>query len=429
MAQCLMAQKHYVWSWGGPLPILERHSEVKHALLRDYLVDYFLTLVARPEQDLIRLTIVDGFCGGGLYVSETGDVMPGSPLVILQAIKEAKARVMHEFQRQKDIKFDVLLICVDANRSAIDHLKHVLDDRGYGGFLRDGRVQLVKGKFADHASQLVAIAKSRTPRVGRALFILDQYGYGKVPESALQEIFAKLERPEVILTFNVDSLINFLSPDNLAAFERRTGLAGAITAEHLDDALRGPNWRRSIQSKLYQRITSQSGARFFTPFFVRPHKGHGDFWLLHLSQHWKARDVMARTHWAHHNHFVHYLAPGLDMFSTGYAARIDDDGQPQSAFEFDDLASRSSMGALHEQIPRILSGRREGISFRDFFVSQVNGTPATESMIERAILDLVREKQIQVVGDDGGVRNVRNALKDHHVVQLPEQFALLLRPR
>jgi len=410
-----MAQKHYVWSWGGPLPTLERHSEVKHSLLRNYLVDYFLTLVARPEQDQIKLTIVDGFCGGGLYLSADGEVMPGSPLVILEAVKEAKARVMHEFQRHKDIKFDVLLICVDVNKSAVDHLRHVLEDRGYGALLRDKQVQLVNGKFADHASRLVAVAKNRTPRVGRALFILDQYGYGKVPEPALQEIFAKLERPEVILTFNVDSLINFLSRDNLAAFESRTGLAGAITAEQIDDAMRGPNWRRSIQSKLYQRITSQSGARFFTPFFVRPHKGHGDFWLLHLSQHWKARDVMARTHWAHHNHFVHYLAPGLNMFSTGYAAKIDDEGQPQSAFEFDDLANRSSMRALHEQIPRLLSARREGVPFREFFVSHVNATPATETMIERAILDLVREKQIQVVGDDGSVRNVRTALKDNHV--------------
>lgn len=429
MARCRMAQKHYEWSWGGPLPILERHSEVKHALLRNYLVDYFLTLVARPEQDQIKLTIVDGFCGGGLYVSEDGKVMPGSPLVILQAVQEAKARVMQEFQRQKDIKFDALLICIDANKSAIDHLRHVLEDRGYGEFLRNGQVQLINDKFADRASKLVAIAKNRTPRIGRALFVLDQYGYGKVPVLALQEIFAKLERPEVILTFNVDSLINFLSRDNLAAFERKTGLAGAITAEHIDDALRGPGWRRSIQSKLYQRITSQSGARFFTPFFIRPHKGHGDFWLLHLSQHWKARDVMARTHWAHHNHFVHYLAPGLDMFSTGYAAKIDDDGQPQSAFEFDELANQSSMRALHEQIPRLLAGRHDGVPFREFFVSQVNATPATESMIERAILDLVREKQIQVVGDDGNVRNVRTALQDKHIIRVPRQFALVLPPR
>jgi three-Cys-motif partner protein len=40
---------------------------VKHALLRDYLVEYFLTLVSSPRQDRIQLTVVDGFCGGGRY--------------------------------------------------------------------------------------------------------------------------------------------------------------------------------------------------------------------------------------------------------------------------------------------------------------------------------------------------------------------------
>ena len=60
-----MVYRHYDWVCGGSLPLLQRHSEVKHALLRDYLVDYFLTLVSSPKQDKIKLTIVDGFCGGG----------------------------------------------------------------------------------------------------------------------------------------------------------------------------------------------------------------------------------------------------------------------------------------------------------------------------------------------------------------------------
>lgn len=420
-----MARKHYKWTRGGALPKLERHSEVKHSVLRDYLVDYFLTLVARPEQDQIRLTIVDGFCGGGLYVNAIGEEVPGSPIVILEAIKEAKVRVMHEFQRLKDIKFDVQLICVDANRSALDHLWQILENRGYGDLLRRGDVELVEGAFATLAPALVSRAKGRSPKSGRALFLLDQYGYDDVPLNVLQEIFSTLKRPEVILTFYVDSLINFLSYDNLKAFERKTGLIGAITAADLDKAARGPGWRRLIQSLLYERITSQSGASFFTPFFVRPQKGHGDYWLLHLSHHWKARDVMAQTHWGHHNHFVHYADAGLDMFSTGYATRIDDEGQAQAAFEFDDLANKSSMGALQEQIPRILSGLQEGVRFRDFFIDQVNSTPATESMIERAILDLVRQREIEVVGDNGSIRHVRTALKDDHVLRLCGQRALI----
>lgn len=419
-----MTKKHYKWVRGGALPKLGRHSEVKHSLLRNYLVDYFLTLVARPEQDRIRLTVVDGFCGGGLYVNSNGEQVLGSPIVILDAIKEAKARVMHEFQRIKDIQFDVQVICVDSNTSALDHLRQVLDDRGYADALRRGDVELVEGAFADVAPRLIERAKQRSPQIGRALFVLDQYGYDDVPLNVLQSIFRTLKRPEVILTFYVDSLINFLGDKNLKAFERKTGLTGAISAADLDKSARGPSWRRLIQSALYGSITSRSGAGFFTPFFVRPQKGHGDYWLLHLSHHWKARDVMAQTHWAHHNHFVHYADAGLDMFSTGYATRIDDDGQAQASFEFDDLANKSSMAALHAQIPQVLA-TQDGVRFRDFFIEQVNATPATESMIERAILDLVREKEIEVVGDNGSVRNVRTSLKDDHTLRLRAQRTLV----
>ncbi|MFK4708105.1 three-Cys-motif partner protein TcmP [Roseateles asaccharophilus] len=397
---------------------------MKHAVLRDYLVDYFLTLVARPEQDQIKITIVDGFCGGGLYLNEDGKEVVGSPVVILEAIKEAKVRVMGATNRRKDIHFDVQLLCVDANKSALQHLRQVLTDRGYADQLARSEIELVEGEFANHAPALVQRARKRSPKSGRALFILDQYGYDQVPLQTLQAIFSTMKRPEVILTFYVDSLINYLSPDNWKAFERKTGVVGAITAADLDKATRGPGWRRKIQSALYEQITTKSGASFFTPFFVRPQKGHGDYWLLHLSHHWKARDVMAQTHWTHHNHFVQYAGPGLDMFSTGYATKIDDDGRPQAAFEFDDLASQSSKTALLEQIPRAIAACPDGVPFRKFIVDQINWTPATESMIEEAILDVVHDQQIEVIGDNGSVRHVRTAIQDDHVLRFRRQFSL-----
>ena len=78
---------HYDWVWGSPPPLLKRHSEVKHALLRNYLIQYFLTLVSLPQQDKIQMTIVDGFSGGGLYLNEANQEVPGSPIVILEAIR------------------------------------------------------------------------------------------------------------------------------------------------------------------------------------------------------------------------------------------------------------------------------------------------------------------------------------------------------
>lgn len=398
-----------------------RHSEVKHALLHDYLVDYFLTLVSSPRQDKITLTIVDGFCGGGRYVTESGIQAPGSPIVILRALKEAAARIHHEQQRSKPVEIDAELICIDEDEGAINHLRWVLEDEGYGDKLRANQIRLFKGEFVQYAKDVIERSASRSRRSGKAIFVLDQYGYSEVPLAVLQSIFSVLSKAEIILTFNVDSLINYLNERNLASFESKTGFEGALNASDLDALAKGPHWRRQIQARLYSNITSGSGAKHFTPFFIRPEKGHGDFWLLHLSQHSKARDVMAEAHWRHNNHFVHYGHAGLDMFGVGYVAKLDDAEKPQAAFEFDDIAAGRSRDSMRTEIPRILSAAGEGLLFGKFFVDHCNSTPATREMIEKAVLELVRHGHVEVVGQDGAKRNVTAAIQDNDVIRIPRQ--------
>lgn len=109
------------------------------------------------------------------------------------------------------------------------------------------------------------------------------------------------------------------------------------------------------------------------------------------------------------------------MLSTGYVARIDFEARPQAAFEFDDIAAAASQEEMLSQIPRALSRHRNGISFEKFFLDRVNATPATKEMVERTILQLVRENEVEVVGSDGGTRNVRRAIKSDHVLRLPIQ--------
>ncbi|MDP3759732.1 MAG: three-Cys-motif partner protein TcmP [Ramlibacter sp.] len=415
-----MLANHYEWVWGSSPPPLARHSEVKHALLRGYLVEYFSTLVSSPHQDRIQLTIVDGFCGGGRYTTQSGAAAPGSPIVILQAIREAQLRIEIEQRRRKPIVFDVELICIDESPSAIDHLRHVLIEQGYENQLSGGSIRLLQGDFVVHCESAVAEARRRSPRAGRAVFILDQYGYDSVPLAAIQTIFS-LHRAEVILTFAVDALINFLSEKNLSDFQRKTGIQAPITARELDEMKKTPGWRLYLQSGLYQGITRESGAEYFTPFFIRSERGHGDFWLVHLSRHWKARDVMTTTHWKHHNHFIHYGDAGLDMFATGYAARIDDADRPQRAFEFDDVAKTRSIDSMLAQIPRAIATYPAGVRFQDFFESRVNLTPATRQMISLTVLQLASLGELEVIREDGKISTARSAINGEHVLRLPKQ--------
>ncbi|AMR80627.1 three-Cys-motif partner protein TcmP [Cupriavidus nantongensis] len=416
-----MISNHYDWEPGSPAPVIRRHSEVKHAILRSYLVDYFLTLVASPAQDRIRLTIVDGFCGGGCYQNSSGKKVPGSPIVILEAMREAQVRIMDLQQRRKNIDIDVELICIDESAAAIEYLRYELEAMGYGNELKAGRIRTITGTFKDLAPTVIARAKDRSRRSGRAIFVLDQYGYKAVPRSVLASIFDTLHHAEVILTFNVDSLINYLSPGTLAAFERTTGFTGAVSAADLDRSIRSPGWRVHIQSSLYANITTTSGASFFTPFFIRPERGHGDFWLLHLSRHWKARDVMATAHWRHHNHFGHYGLPGFGMLHTGYAAKLNPENSLQAAFEFDDLAKLASNNAMLSQIPSMLAKYPDGIPFGAFFLENINTTPATRKMVQDSILELVRGKEVHVFGETGQKLNVRTDLRDAHILRLPSQ--------
>lgn len=412
-----MVASHYTWEKGGILPKLLRHSAVKHTLLYDYLVDYFLTLVSSPHQDHIKLTIVDGFCGGGKYTNEENNEVPGSPIVILKAIKEAESRIVMSQQRKKPLVLDVELICIDTDKHALDHLKWVLEQEGYGNLLKNETIKLLKGTFSSHSDNVIKRCKERSKYSGKAIFVLDQYGYSEVPSSALRSIFNELAKAEVILTFNVDSLITYLNEQNLLNFEAKTGFDGSITASELDELQKNPNWRKVIQSRLYKSITQDTGAKFFTPFFVRPQKGHGDFWLLHLSQHSKARDVMTNTHWKHNNHFIHYGDAGLDMFGVGYAAVIDKDILTQNSFEFDNVAAQRSQTSMLEEIPRYFNQITEPLPFGKFFESKCNSTPATRDMIEEAVLKLSQENEVQILTTDLRVSKVTTSIHDSHLIR------------
>lgn len=412
---------HYDWVWGSPPPLLKRHSEVKHELLRNYLIDYFLTLVPLPHQDKIQLSIVDGFCGGGLYRNESNQEVPGSPLVILEAVREAEMLINVRQDRRKPIQIDVELICIDDCKYALDYLRQVLEERGYGAAMAAGSVKLIRGKFADHCAAAIQSAKARSPRAGYALFVLDQYGYSAVPMDCLRDIFAKLKHAEVILTFYIDSLISYLNEKNLADFELSTGISSSVRAADLDEIKQSPRWRMQLQSSLYQSLTSQCSAQFYTPFFIRPERGHGDFWLLHLSQHWKARDVMAATHWRHHNHFAHYGKPGFHMFSTGYIGKFDDENRLQMGFDFSEVAAEVSKEAMMLQIPAMLFEGAEGMTFEQFFLKLINTTPATRNMVEVTLLELHRSGEIIVLDEAGDASKARVKLKSDHVLRLPSQ--------
>ncbi len=420
-----MATNHYDWS-NGP-DAIQQHSIAKHRILQSYLAAYFQTLGCSPNQDVLRLTLVDGFSGGGLYYhKDTNELVRGSPLICLDAAREAEFRL--NIGRRKPLHIDASYFFIEANRHAYLHLDSTLRKEGYKSELGKS-IQLRHARFQEEADAIISFIKKKSPRNGRSIFVLDQYGYKEAPTSLIQKIFLNLPSAEVILTFGVDSFLNFASEkkltQDLLASMGINNLWQGRTIDEIKTSER--DWRLFIQSSLYRQLVTACGAEYFTPFFIRNKKGHGDYWLIHMSQHHRARDVMTEVHWDNQNYFIHYGGAGLNMFQMiGYDPDHDAQfkGQTALGFEFDDVARSASVAALMEQIPRLVFANDVGLRFGELFAKTCNGSPASAGIYREALGKLMEYRTIAVSGVDGTVRRSSQRISDTDLIQPPAQRSL-----
>ena len=402
-----MTKKKYDWKVGKTPPRIDPHSLVKHRIVQDYLRTYVSVLTARPELDRFRLTLVDGFAGGGMYTGPKKERRPGSPWIMLETM--AAAEVVAKASRNKEFSLDVEYFFVDEDDSACNHLEFILNGSEY----RDKPYKVLRGEFQEYAPLLISHIQKRVQgrRGGRSIFLLDQYGYSDVPFPLIRDLFHKLPNAEVILTISVDALIDYLG-DNEASRTRLENFGLDLSLSELKKAkIEQPNsWRQMIQFDLHNEFYTRSGAKHYTPFFIRCPDSHRAYWLVHLSNHHRARDVMTALHWSHSNDFFHYGRPGLHML--GYDPHQDQavTGQPMFAeFAFDRLARQRTEDALMEDLPQRLATIGDGMSFDEFFAQTTNETPATSEILKGVVRDLSRDGEL-IIYDKSGTRRRRNSV-------------------
>lgn len=421
-----MAKRHYDWS-NGPA-VLDEHSLTKHQVLVDYLVRYFQQrLLNAPGRERFKITLVDGFCGGGLYeLRGSGQLVVGSPLRMIEAVEVAFALV--NANRTKLIAFDVQFVFVDKDRGALEHLRKVLQDRGHGHAIGVS-IHLLHAEFGVAAQEVLARIQLHTPRSGTALFFLDQYGYAEVPATLIRRIFQTSRNAEVVLTFHVSSFATYTNDEfaqrisatlQIDIFKR----LGTRSIEQIK--ANDTDWRRFIQAALYEALVERCGAAFFTPFFIRGMgAGHGEYWLVHLSQHHRAQDVMKQVHWQHSNHFVHYGGAGLNMLAPhtmGFLQEFD------GGFRFDDVARGKSDRELLEQLAVRIFDQPHAVTFSTIYADTCNGSPATAAMYKDALATLVASGDVTIRSSDGKPRYQSRYIQDSDHVERARQLKLFLPP-
>ena len=132
----------FEWHPDEPPPQIEEHSKAKLRVLRSYLRAYFDRLNINPNRDVFKLDLVDGFAGGGTFLDK-GDLLSGTPLVMLEEASSATKRLNRK--RIKSLHVDCKFYFVDKEAAHTDHLRKVLAERGQE--INEDRVVVRTGPF------------------------------------------------------------------------------------------------------------------------------------------------------------------------------------------------------------------------------------------------------------------------------------------
>jgi three-Cys-motif partner protein len=424
-----MSKKEYDWEIGQQPPELHVHSLAKHEVLRAYLSRYLDVLTANPKIDHFRLTLVDGFSGGGLYLHEvTRKEISGSPLIFLEATKAAEEEI--NARKTKKFTLDADYFFIEKSKQTLAYLHKLLLDRGYGPLLKEERIKLINGEFSDNASKIIQFVRNKG-RSGRTIFLLDQYGYRDVPFPLLQQIFASLPSAEVILTFAVDAFGDFLTDSaESRLILSKMGLDGRLDLSRIKESKGASDRRFFIQAALTPIFHKESGALFYTPFFITSRESNRDYWLVHLSMHARARDEMTKLHWELKNHFRHNGGAGLDML--GYDPHKDESLTGQATwpdFNFDESAHNRSIKSLRTDLPEFLIKHPSGIPFQKLLEKTCNTTPASSDLYREVLGELLIDKDITVTSKDGGQRRKGETIEKNDLIKVSQQVSLFFRKK
>jgi len=424
-----LPKKEYEWRVGEPPPPIGPHSFAKHRVYEEYIRHYIEVSYADPRIPTAKIALIDGFSGGGQYTnSQDNTLYEGSPIRLIRAAESAAAAINSKRETEgirKQFQLYITAYFVEKNRAAFDFLKSHL--RASGIVNQTGRIiHPLCGDFLEEQNSIIQQIKN-DQRAGRAIFILDQYGWNNVPFPYIRRIFTCLKKAEVILTFATGWLIDYLSEEE--SFKKayaNTGLHESLPLQQLlQEKKDNHQWRSAIQAHLHRSILTSSGARYYTPFFIKSTEANKSFWLLHLSNHPRARDVMTDLHWRIKNQFSHHLAPGIRMF--GYDPSKDEQvaetgdlfGAPEYAF--DEEAHQLTHQTIQRELPELIHPYGDGITFQSFYEKIANHTPATMDHIKQTIESLISLKEIEVVSPDDKVRKRSSTIKDSDILKVPRQ--------
>jgi three-Cys-motif partner protein len=271
-----------------PEPVLwplDDHTRAKHRVLRAYL-DAWIPVMAQQALKVrpimteeLTLLLVDGFAGPSRYA--TGE--PGSPLIMLEALREHSA-----FPRFGAVTFLYLFIEHDPRRAG-----HLREEIARIELPDNVQVEVVDGEFENTFGEVVeGIHQSGHSLVPTFAFI-DPFGYSAASMS-LAGRFLDFPRCEALV---------FLPLSFVHRFVTRAGQDAAMTALFGGDGwkqareLEGDERQAFLLGLFEDQLAAQDQVEHVRSFALRTRDGN-DYRLVFASGHRRGLELMKDAMWS-----------------------------------------------------------------------------------------------------------------------------------
>ena len=389
-------KKEIHWTADGQMLDLQPHTEIKHRLLESYLEDWVIKLAGSGFRSTKTVTLVDAFCGGGVYRDGTSE-QPGSPIRMIRAIEKGWQAVK-ESQSYKD-ELNIAYRFVDARREHTDCLKQEIRKAGYSYLLDQGVCQVVTSDFEDDFDTCLDWVQERG---GHSFFFLDPFGQAdlhgmareilniKGSEVLLNHMFQEGYKRSIIRAFNQGYGQSFLEKHNIEEYSWLENFKELSLIEQ----------QALTQDTTLAIYRSKSKAEFVWNFALLKSKDHIYNYLVHLSNNATAVSVMRQSLWRYNNLNFQFHYP---IYGLGYCVKLDrkDDFQ-LDLFDIKEQNHDACRERVFEEVDRYLY-RTSGFKFKDIYAKTVDLHPATREDLMQVARQEVLNGNWEIIRDDRSI--------------------------
>lgn len=372
-----MSKKNIFWSSDGrTLPDIERHTKAKHQILEDYVSDWIFTLCGNNIGLKKTVTLIDGFCGGGMYHDENHKLWCGSPIRLINAVERGLERVKKD-KSKPDYELNVKYIFIDNQQSHLDCLKKQMINSGLECYVNNSELcSFVCAKFETIVDKLIGILKTRK---GSSLFFLGPFGYSDVSMQSIRKIIG-LRKTEIIYTFMIDFIKRFLKLRNEYSyhnvFYEILESDGYFNLTDLTIDTKSQN--KYIRNESLRLFRDRGKAPYVYSFALLPKGNTVLYYLIHLASSPTAQKVIKKSLWKHNNIVFRDLVCQFDYdicglgFKTAEYYSIN-----QRIFDIHNANNRAAIENLTDDLMKLIHFAKQ-IDFRTLHNSTMQFNPATE---------------------------------------------------